>query len=756
MRLAGLEHLKSISLILGVAAILSTGIPSFAEVQWILKSTRTADLPVPNQGTQQTACVVADIDNDSIDDFVIAERTRAPSLVWYKWNGAGWNKYFIEKDAMNIEAGGAAADIDGDGDVDLVFGEDYRGNGMWWWENPSPHYNRPWTRRVIKNFGGRQHHNQLFGDFLGTGGLQLASWNQKARELLLFAVPTNPKEVSSWRAHTVYRWTDGPQREGFPVAPVDLDGDGKVDLIGGGRWFKHLEEYRFEERIIDGSMACTQCAVGQLVSGGLPEVVLSPAEETGMARWYEYQGDQWIGHDLAVVRNGHTCQIADFDADGRLDILIGEMGNPGAGDDAKIYIWYGDGKGTFRKTVAWHGLAIHEGKLGDFNGDNRPDILVKPYSHRTPRLDVLLNLGSRELALDRWQRIRVGDLPDRAVFVKAADVDTDGRLDLVAGAWWWKHPGTPDKAWRMETIGAPLKNMATVYDFDQDTFPDILGTQGSANEANRQFVWAGNIGKGDFQILDNINYHGGGDFLQGCIVGEIGGDLNVFLSWHRDGGGIHALAVPAAPIEQRWTSRLISPVVSSPPQGEDLALGDIDGDGDLDLLLGHKWLRNEGDGWSEMTLGEITQGEPDRVRLADINRDGRLDAVVSLEKGTDILWFEQPADPTGLWTKHRIGIVSGQGFSMDVADFNNDGLLDVVVGEHRGRPTNRVIIFKNAGTKEDWPAIVIDEGPSDTIDHHDGTLAYDLDRDGDMDIVSIGWNNPVIWIYLNRADDSER
>ncbi|MGQ9662807.1 MAG: FG-GAP repeat domain-containing protein [Kiritimatiellia bacterium] len=698
---------------------------------------------------------MADIDKDGIDDFVIAERTQAPSVVWYKWNGAGWNGYVIEKEAMNIEAGGATADIDGDGDVDLVFGEDYRGNQIWWWENPLPHFNNFWTRRVIKNFGGRQHHDQSLGDFLGTGGLQLASWNQKARELLLFPVPTNPKEVSPWTAQIIYRWSDGPAREGFPTTPVDLDGDGTLDHIGGGRWFKHLGEYRFEERIIDDSMAGTQCAVGQLVPGGWPEVVFSPAEEAGMARWYAYEDNRWIGHDLGIVRNGHTCQVADFDNDGNLDIMIGEMGNPGASDDAKIYIWYGDGKGNFRKTVAWHGLAIHNGKVGDFNGDKRVDILVKPYSHRTPRIDVLLNAGAHESALDRWQRVRIGDLPDRAVFVRAADLDGDGQLDLVAGAWLWKNPGALDKEWRMETIGAPLKNMACVYDLDGDTFPDILGTQGSAHEGNRDFVWARNTGRSEFEIIDNIDYQGGGDFLQGCIVGEINNKLLVFLSWHRDGGGIYTLLVPDDPTKQRWPSRLISTTVSSPPQGEDLALGDIDGDNDLDLLLGHKWLRNEGDKWTEMTLGEVSQGEPDRVRLADINRDGRLDAVVSLENGTDILWFEQPADPTGLWKKHRLGTVNGQGFSMDVADFNNDGLLDVVVGEHRGQETNRVIIFKNVRTTADWPAIIIDEGPRKTIDHHDGTLAYDLDRDGDMDIVSIGWKNPAIWIYINRQSEPE-
>ena len=223
--------------------------------------------------------------------------------------------------------------------------------------------------------------------------MEVLSWNQKAKKLLLFEIPDKPKLDEPWQSTTVYGWDGGQAHEGFPSHPVDVDLDGKLDIVGGGRWFKHTRGAEFDVKIIDDRMRFTQCAAGQLVEGGRPEVVFSPGDVDGTAAWYEWTGSNWKRHDLCRVLHGHTCEIADLDGDGNPDIMIGEMGEPGAGDNARTLIWYGDGKGHFNETVALKGQGIHEGLLADFNGDGRLDILVKPYHHNSPRLDVLLNRG---------------------------------------------------------------------------------------------------------------------------------------------------------------------------------------------------------------------------------------------------------------------------------------------------------------------------------------------------------------------------
>ena len=372
--------------LLGAICVSAVG----AEATWKRKSTTTGDLPVPNQGQQQTCCVVADLDGDGIEDFVVGERTKTPSVVWYRFNGQGWDRLIIDNTPLKPEAGGAVGDIDRDGDLDLILGQDASGNAIWWWENPCPQFDKPWKRYSIKSTGASKHHDQTVADYDGDGRDEFVSWNQKAKQLLMYDIPADPRS-DAWTPVVIYQWESGREHEGFPSIPVDFDLDGKVDLIGGGRWFKHTGGTNFQPHVIDDTMRFTQCAAGQLVEGGRPEVVFSPGDMDGDAKWYQWSDGTWQEHNLGFVVHGHSCEVRDVDGDGHLDIFIGEMGSPGAGDQARIFIWYGDGQGGFHKSVAAQGQGIHEGLLSDLDGDGDLDILHKPYNHNSPRVDILLN-----------------------------------------------------------------------------------------------------------------------------------------------------------------------------------------------------------------------------------------------------------------------------------------------------------------------------------------------------------------------------
>jgi hypothetical protein len=290
--------------------------------------------------------------------------------------------------------------------------------------------------------------------------------------------------------------------------------------------------------------------------------------------------------------------------------------------------------------------------------------------------------------------------------------------------------------------------MAITGDFDRDGDTDILGTQGVGSEANHDFVWAENDGEGRFTIRDNIEYTGDGDFLQGCVMIRAGKKLLVVLSWHANESRTMALVVPEDPVDQKWETTVISDFTLK----EEISAGDIDRDGDQDLLLGTWWLEQAPGGWISHQIGEVAieGAEPDRNKLADVEGDGRLDALVSLELGTDVYWFRPGWDPRDRWERIKIGEVEGQGFSMDVADFDLDLDPDMVIGEHRGPAHNRVLILENEAREGIWNVTEADRQSKDTIDHHDGSIAVDIDSDGDLDIISIGWYNPKLWIFENR------
>ena len=92
-------------------------------------------------------------------------------------------------------------------------------------------------------------------------------------------------------------------------------------------------------------MRFTRAAAGQLKKGGRPEVVFVTGDADGPLKWYEWDGGSWIAHTLqSQVIHGHSLQLADFDRDSNLDIFCAEMREPGHGDEATAWIFYGDGR----------------------------------------------------------------------------------------------------------------------------------------------------------------------------------------------------------------------------------------------------------------------------------------------------------------------------------------------------------------------------------------------------------------------------
>ncbi|MEM7657493.1 MAG: VCBS repeat-containing protein [Bacteroidota bacterium] len=374
-------------------------------MEWEHLSTERGELPPTNGSTEQTASLVVDVNGDGVKDMLITDRTVSPSVIALLYTPNGWERYLIEDTLLRIEAGSAAHDIDGDGDMDVVFGGESRSNEVWWWENPYPNLkpDQPWTRRTIKKSGSNKHHDQLFMDADGDGQMELVFWNQGGQSLCMAEIPADPKMAEAWDWKPIYQYTNDGEPEPLSTYPgwkdtheheglvaCDMNDDGIKDIVGGGRWFEYRDG-NFLPHLIDPAYTFTRSAAGQLIQGGRPEVLFVVGDGVGPLVLYEWQKGYWHKRILlASVDNGHTLDIVDVNGDGYLDIFIAEMRFGSGNPDSEIAILLGNGNGGFRKQVVARGFGVHEGRIVDLDGDGDYDIMGKPYTWKTPLLNIWL------------------------------------------------------------------------------------------------------------------------------------------------------------------------------------------------------------------------------------------------------------------------------------------------------------------------------------------------------------------------------
>jgi len=679
---------------------------------------------------------LGDISGDGQLDAVAASSSGG-GMFWYEY--PDWTQHTIRASGSwttDMQAG----DIDGDGDNDLVIPN---ASGLQWYENPLPGGDPrvdTWVEHLIGS-AGANHHDVELGDIDDDADLDVVS-RKKNGGATIFWRQTTP---TVWVSITV------STRSGEGVGLGDIDDDGDIDVAQNGAWAEQISPTSWVDHTIDSNWpADVGVVVADIDGNGAADVVLGPSESTGRLSWYETTdpvAGPWIEHSIDPSASFlHTFKAADVDDDGDLDLVTAEMHQSADPDEVSVYLNGGAGSSWSQLLVASSGS--HNVRVGDIGNDGDLDIFGANWNDGAPNsavIEMWEQVDPGPLPLNQWQRhILETSLPWNAVFVAGEDLNGDNLPDLVVGGWWYPNPGDLGGNWTRNTVGEPLNNMTVVHDFDGDGDLDLLGTDGQVN--GEDFSWARNNGGGQFTNFDITNPATGGDFLQGASVGQVidGGPIEVVLSWHGGSSSTWMFTVPANPTTAAWPLTAISGTTNQ----EQVPIGDVDLDGDVDIHLGSDWLRQDPGGTFSTQPGvPLSTGVPDRVVIANLDGDFDDDVVIGIEFANRLVWGENSNQGT-TWTEHLIA-TDVDYFSVDAADLDGDGDIDVVGGAHQGN--GEVFVYENDGQGTSWVTHTVDPGDTTMIDHHDGTQLVDMDLDGDLDIISVGWTLRSLVIYENLA-----
>lgn len=170
----------------------------------------------------------ADIDSDGDVDLV-GSYYSSDKIIWWENTDAGttWADHTVT-DAFNNVRGVNVEDIDGDGDLDVLGAAFY--GGVVWWENDGTTIVSNWTERTVTNSTDGYYWADA-ADLDGDGDLDILSGAGVSGEINWWE-NDGTNNVSNWTSHPIGSGYDNQYGGAFDVQAVDMDTDGDLDVIG--------------------------------------------------------------------------------------------------------------------------------------------------------------------------------------------------------------------------------------------------------------------------------------------------------------------------------------------------------------------------------------------------------------------------------------------------------------------------------------------------------------------------------------------
>ncbi len=744
----------------------------------------------------------ADLDRDG-DMDVLSASAADDKIAWYENLGEGR----FQNHLISTQADGArsvhAADLDRDGDLD-VLSASYNDNKIAWYKNDGEgNFGGQQTISTIASGASSVHAADLDGD----GDMDLLSASVRDNKIVWY----ENREVTSSRVFVLHI-ISATAIYARSVHTADLDGDGDLDVLSASAgdnkiaWYKNLGDGDFVGDLSNNQRTISTAARGarsvhtaDLDDDGDLDVLSASYRDDKISAYYNMNMESLDRNVISAPTDNFTLiHTADLDDDGHQDVLSASY------LDNKISWYPNDGTGNFgeQRTVfsdVIHGISIRDIYTGDLDGDRYPDIVSA---------EVKLPSGAGKIA---WYRNGtdgsfgngriISSRVDHPESVHMADLDGDGDLDVLSASYrdkkiaWYPNDGQ-GKFGGQRIISTAALGARAVYtaDLDGDGDQDVL----SASWDDDTIAWYENLGEGNFgEPQNNLrSISTAADGALSVAVADLDRDgrpdvlsasfLDNKVAWYRNLGGGNF-----------GGQQLISTMPKGP---RSVYTADMDSDGRPDVLSASSWdntiawYRNEGAGsfGEQQIVSNIVAGALS-VRASDMDRDGDPDilsvsspdgkisvynntlerrlgivSVSPLPNSTDIpenadieVHFSFPPDPGTINSESFR--VSGEESGPAEGSFRVSGSTVNFHPEQPFKAGERVNVAIMQGLRPHVYTWTF-RAKTAVIDHElsfkgtrigteaDGATSVhtaDLDKDGDLDILSASFNDDKIAWYEN-------